>query len=477
MKLAMKKIVYIAVVTFFFAQLLSYAQCHDCDDEPSSEYDCPNWTSPPSSHPLSILGGEVDGCYYDISYSTRKCVNKNNPNDTIYCVKIDEIKLVPCAGCSSTEIDGDIIQQAIEIVLFWARGIFDLDVLGSSYPITVSIENCLDIVTESNPTRYVYDNANCDDCCCSMSYNLSTGYDGVTSVTNKSMTKESDCPTAGPYSDCENHCSELDSVGIQELNSPYPPDCSNDCCEGDWSSSYTIGELGSCTFTIFYETKDCKPSGEEAIRFERVITSSDYSCSQYNKEDILVEALKKVLRKQFKEDKDKDRIYQTQSCWSRYDRLLVPCQDDDCCSSTYTVNTYNDEDYIETIAHTDPSATCAGACDDWCEEQDLDAFTLDENSIIFDVDENQNFSDKNSYAKPNPTSGEIEIYYISEITGPIELQIFNSIGETVKAIRKNKNSRTQVFSVDMKNYSEGVYYYRIEAKGKFVANGKFLLNR
>jgi hypothetical protein len=88
------------------------------------------------------------------------------------------------------------------------------------------------------------------------------------------------------------------------------------------------------------------------------------------------------------------------------------------------------------------------------------------------------FSQQKSFVKiyPNPTSQLLNF----EITIPdnynkYELVILNSNGQELK--REKTESKSSHLSIDVQNYSSGIYYYSLVAKDKVLQSGKFVITK
>lgn len=67
-------------------------------------------------------------------------------------------------------------------------------------------------------------------------------------------------------------------------------------------------------------------------------------------------------------------------------------------------------------------------------------------------------------AFPNPASGQTTIYF-NEVAGPININVYNSNGELVMQL-KNKNATDQKMVLDMKEFSNGIYFLKMEVGEK-----------
>jgi len=456
-----------------------FSDCISCTETDPSGYNCQDWSDAPAEYPKDVLFGNVNGCDYEIYYKKRICINSSYPYDTMYSLKIDRIELVPCPDCSGSEIDGDIIQQATEILLVWARGIFGFTT-AYSYTINIGIKSCIEIIEESNPTRYVYDFGECDECCCYMNYQL-ISQNSITSVIWKENSVESTCENIGPGSDCEIVCDELDSVDLGPIPFYHPPSCLSDVCQTNWTNTndpmYIPGSIGSCNYTIFYE--QCEMEDELALRMVKIVLGTEYSCNSYDVDEIFQDALKTLLADRAEEyDYDlylDDYIFQSQSCWDRFDRLLVPSNDNQCCSSTYTIIWDNllHKAIITDIDHNDPQASCTSPCGDICYAQD----NIEGSIPTMDVKTDFVNYDIKCYIKPNPATGETELHFISKLTGNIEFKVFNSLGNSIINLSKNKGSVEEIFKFDVKKLADGIYYYHILLDNQIVYSDKFIINK
>lgn len=79
---------------------------------------------------------------------------------------------------------------------------------------------------------------------------------------------------------------------------------------------------------------------------------------------------------------------------------------------------------------------------------------------------------------PNPTTDKLTIQIDSKIDklDDCEFQIFNSMGSLVKEIELPKAATNLEHTMDVKDLSNGFYYYRVTKTGKPLYEGKFVKN-
>lgn len=73
---------------------------------------------------------------------------------------------------------------------------------------------------------------------------------------------------------------------------------------------------------------------------------------------------------------------------------------------------------------------------------------------------------------PNPFNSRTKIKFIIENSGPVDLSIFNSVGQKIKTLsNKSMNSGLYEFGINMDENSSGVYFYRL------ISNNKILIRK
>ncbi len=77
----------------------------------------------------------------------------------------------------------------------------------------------------------------------------------------------------------------------------------------------------------------------------------------------------------------------------------------------------------------------------------------------------KSFDLENAY--PNPTNGFVNIPYVSDVSGKVKFEVYNSLGQLVGKVEENASAGKNVFSYDFGNASSGMYIIRgVNSKGK-----------
>jgi|GEM_PF-5960426 len=79
--------------------------------------------------------------------------------------------------------------------------------------------------------------------------------------------------------------------------------------------------------------------------------------------------------------------------------------------------------------------------------------------------------------KPNPTSGEVDIEFISETNGETILKLFNSAGAEVMTDTKSKSNTTLIFHYDTLNLPNSIYQVQITQSGKLAKIGSLVIEK
>lgn len=92
------------------------------------------------------------------------------------------------------------------------------------------------------------------------------------------------------------------------------------------------------------------------------------------------------------------------------------------------------------------------------------------------IDDKKNrCKNNNSFCFPNPSNGFTNIYLRSPETGKLKVLIFDTYGNKLYTIEKQKSSDEIIIAIDLFSYSIGLYIYRIEIDENVITYGRLSL--
>lgn len=162
------------------------------------------------------------------------------------------------------------------------------------------------------------------------------------------------------------------------------------------------------------------------------------------------------------------------ACWSYNQNLRqwIQCDADKCCMALYKIcylngtitTTYlGGSNYVETCIDPD----CSLFCTSYPVKNLKDKNDKPLNPKI------QLKETSKSYAVPNPTTSLLDIHYISEFQGIINIKIFDILGNILINENIEKNNKELVYSLNIQKFKKGKYFYKIIVKDIVNCFGNF----
>ena len=114
----------------------------------------------------------------------------------------------------------------------------------------------------------------------------------------------------------------------------------------------------------------------------------------------------------------------------------------------------------------EPFRSCVFTCD-------VDPKTLTYRRT--EINEIEAINMPSTYAVPNPSKGEFDIYYFSIETGKVRIKIFDAIGNELSNFEGDKTSNKFILPINLKPLSIGSYRYTIEINNIKTISSKIVI--
>ncbi len=482
----MKIKVFYIVIAFLFSLFFVNNNALASDCEPPVNYNCTNWI-PTETH--DYLNSELvtyGSCTYEVYYQKKFCMNANGDTIARY-IRINSLDIYPDGGdCPDNNV---LMDRAAQYMLFLSSWILDIENPLNTFDVILKTPSCMERDTINlNPpngaTRYRIQS--CGNQCCSATYTMQR-------VDTKAIIQSSTLASGdeyiqcsiNPLSKCKNVCSVLNYPDGTVLDFSWSPQCTTPCPDVDFVNlpeQYFDDNLftppnHTCDFRLHYQTRKCEGLNEFTIGYIDKFYGDDTYFTSY---DFLHKAIKKVLSEVetiFDVSLPCTVVVRTPTCWHKTSGgqgALYPCYETSCCSTTYSVYDDNGTIKADTIRHlSDNIYICSTPCSNICDAQII----VDESvPKILSVNNNEKLINS-AFAKviPNPTTGKTDIIIMGVKKGNAELLIFDMMGRQIKSVRKDKYGKKLSFSIDAKNYTNGIYYFSVKIDGNIYCRSSFIV--
>lgn len=290
----------------------------------------------------------------------------------------------------------------------------------------------------------------------------------------------------GEYSRCNVRCGM-----IPEL--PLKPNCDDDCFYNEWEEGepFTVPYMSNgcpgCSVTVYYNYRTVQYCSTPWKDYSITSVSFTEACNPCfgpqtaaNIKQVYINYLLggggPLELPAFGDTKNEYRIIMA-PCWKIVNPVTggsywQECGYDFCCTTTFSVTNIGGGSY--TITELDRSGYVQE-----CEDPNCFALCA-EVPVMIPTSTGNEIKEKESaetFAVPNPASGNVDIYYSSPYSGIINIKLYDSQGALVYSTETRKYARDAVISVDLKNYQSGAYYYQFYVNGINTAKGSFIIKK
>lgn len=166
----------------------------------------------------------------------------------------------------------------------------------------------------------------------------------------------------------------------------------------------------------------------------------------------------------------------TKSCWrmTSDNEAMIPCNVPDCCWAIYMIcRDQTTGEITRTLIETGSTTTAPDCSPTQACELVCGAFPNPKNPAEYEREAYSGETD--SYAVPNPSSGNVDIHLNSELNGNIIISVFNHAGEKMLQKAMDKNSGRVDIPVDASSLPSGMYMYKINLDGNIISSGFFTI--
>lgn len=362
-------------------------------------------------------------------------------------------------GCDNSPApDADDIFQAaqkkaLESAIPYLSGIITIE---------ITIPACSEVGITNPPGIYP-----CDECCTSV-YTVNTGSSPSIMLPTTYSTEVCD----GVASSCEPVC-QTARIPVGVLNENYIPVCGDNA---DYQlTGFVMGDLNhDINADFFANTRSGVDAGGNyhlTLTNLSTISGSSNTIQDANGFREAIEYIFANITNYMPSSYNYENIFlHLNTCWQRNDWQVIPCTNE-CCTLEFDV-TYNMPPTYVCLTSVTP-VTCDTPCFEVCEE--VAKIKTPSPKKIFKSD-SQNKLNENLEIYPNPSKGETQIIYNSNLNGELKVVISDLNGNEILNEVSSKENQEYKFNFNTAKYTNGMYIINIYINGVSVSNAKFIIN-
>lgn len=323
------------------------------------------------------------------------------------------------------------------------------------------------------------------DCCCESYFKIKKfvelGIEKRRYIDSKNQISDGTGTNCG--TGCEKICDIFDGLATNVGVAPvYTGDCDTNCFSPWYTSGSNILQksYGSvCNIEVYYQFREC--GGNVEIKFSSIAYTGN-DCG--NMDDIMKEAIEGILA-QVASHYTLPKTFQVRigTCWDlvtfENQNFLKACYVDDCCIAEYQlIDDGSGGSKVQTSSTSISSRYIACGANSPC--------TFICNTTNLGITENQTLSKKaarevngnlfetTSIVIPNPATESITLKILSRFSGSLNITITDITGKIVFENNYNKTSEKLDAEINIKELTQGTYYYNIRAGIHDIDGGKFI---
>ncbi len=262
---------------------------------------------------------------------------------------------------------------------------------------------------------------------------------------------------------------------------PEPP-CEMDCPQDDWEYKVEIDAWISpalcpnCSVAIEYWYREDACGLFKDVQIGQIDLSDCDDCNLSDEQIFQLSVYYILTHNSMLPEEDSCEINWraiNASCWTRIGDTILRCPSTECCWALYEVCTDSyGQASATSLSYSSSSFTCNdptqpncfAVCDDYMPKRP------DEQNHLLELT-----FDNVTYPKPNPNTGETEIYFYSHQKGDLTVEIIDILGRKIKTINNVKKSHEIIIPVDMTRVSPGKYFYLVKVNGELISNGSLIV--